>query len=79
MLPDTLVLCLLEVHKSLTDMVDRFPNLQFDFHPHNDYGLATANVMSAVDAGATSIHCAVNCLGERAKCIISRNCSCFER
>ena len=67
MLPDTLgVMSPKEVHKSLTDMVGRFPNLQFDFHPHNDYGLATANVMSAVDAGATSIHCTVNCLGERA-------------
>ena len=28
--------------------------------------LATANVMSAVEAGINSIHCTVNCLGERA-------------
>jgi len=40
--------------------------LAFDFHPHNDYGLATANVMAAVEAGISSIHCTVNCLGERA-------------
>jgi D-citramalate synthase len=47
-------------------MVDRFPTLQFDFHPHNDYGLATANAMYAVKAGVSSIHCTMNCLGERA-------------
>ncbi|MEO1879716.1 MAG: alpha-isopropylmalate synthase regulatory domain-containing protein, partial [Methylococcales bacterium] len=33
---------------------------------HNDYGLATANVMAAVRAGINSIHCTINCLGERA-------------
>ena len=67
MLPDTLgVMSPQEVSASISDMVTRFPNLQFDFHPHNDYGLATANVMAAVDAGINSIHCTINCLGERA-------------
>lgn len=67
MLPDTLgVMSPAEVSSSLRDMKSRFPELHFDFHPHNDYGLATANVMAAVDAGVTSIHCTVNCLGERA-------------
>jgi D-citramalate synthase len=67
MLPDTLgVLSPDEVFSSLGDMCKRYPELQFDFHPHNDYGLATANVMAAVRAGVYSIHCTVNCLGERA-------------
>lgn len=67
MLPDTLgVMSPSEVTASIQDMVQRFPTLAFDFHPHNDYGLATANVMAAVDAGISSIHCTVNCLGERA-------------
>jgi len=67
MLPDTLgVMSPDEVFTSLTDMVGRFPNLNFDFHPHNDYGLATANAMFAVKAGVSSIHCTINCLGERA-------------
>ncbi len=67
MLPDTLgVMSPSEVSTALKDMTTRFPNLAFDFHPHNDYGLATANVMAAVDAGIDSIHCTVNCLGERA-------------
>jgi len=67
MLPDTLgVLSPTEVSDSVGDMIQRFPELNFDFHPHNDYGLATANVMAAVEAGVSSIHCTVNCLGERA-------------
>ena len=67
MLPDTLgVMSPDEVFTSLKDMVTRFPALKFDFHPHNDYGLATANAMFAVKAGVSSIHCTMNCLGERA-------------
>lgn len=67
MLPDTLgVMSPSEVTSSIGDMIQRFPELKFDFHPHNDYGLATANVMAAVAAGVSSIHCTVNCLGERA-------------
>ncbi len=67
MLPDTLgVMTPDEVFAAMTDMMTRFPALEFDFHPHNDYGLATANVMAAVKAGINTIHCTVNCLGERA-------------
>lgn len=67
MLPDTLgVMAPDEVFASFSDMCGRYPNLQFDFHPHNDYGLATANVMAAVRAGVSAVHCTINCLGERA-------------
>tara|TARA_B100000686_G_scaffold139957_1_gene147337 strand:- start:24201 stop:25763 length:1563 start_codon:yes stop_codon:yes gene_type:complete len=67
MLPDTLgVFSPKEVYDSVRDMCTRFPKLNFDFHPHNDYGLATANAMAAVEAGASTIHVTLNCLGERA-------------
>jgi D-citramalate synthase len=67
MLPDTLgVLTPQEVGAGMADMIARFPGLTFDFHPHNDYGLATANSMAAVEAGIRDIHCTINCLGERA-------------
>lgn len=67
MLPDTLgVMAPDEVFASLGDMCRRYPALHFDFHPHNDYGLATANVMAAVRAGVSAVHCTINCLGERA-------------
>ncbi len=67
MLPDTLgVLTPDRVFESLSDMRARFPQAAFDFHPHNDYGMATANTLMAVKAGITYIHCTVNCMGERA-------------
>lgn len=67
MLPDTLgVMSPDEVEESLSDMISRFPNQTFDFHPHNDYGLATANALAAAKVGVSSIHCTINCLGERA-------------
>ncbi len=67
MLPDTLgVMSPTEVYDSLRDMTTRFPTHSFDFHPHNDYGLGTANAMAAVAAGVDCIHCTINCLGERA-------------
>ena len=67
MLPDTLgVMMPDEVYASISDMCNRFPDAHFDFHPHNDYGLGTANALTAVKAGAAGIHCTVNCLGERA-------------
>ena len=67
MLPDTLgVMSPDEVYETVKSMVSRYPDLKFDFHPHNDYGLATANVMAAVKAGVSAVHCTVNCLGERA-------------
>jgi len=67
MLPDTLGVMTPElVYAAVSDMLQRFPGLKFDFHPHNDYGLATANVLAAARAGAAAVHCTVNCLGERA-------------
>lgn len=67
LLPDTLgVMGPDEVFNSVSDMVARYPKANFDFHPHNDYGLGTANAMEAVKAGASGIHCTINCLGERA-------------
>lgn len=67
MLPDTLgVMMPEEVFESVSDMCGRYPDQRFDFHPHNDYGLATANAVAAVRAGASTIHVTTNCLGERA-------------
>lgn len=67
MLPDTLgILNPFETGVFIGDMVNRYPGVHFDFHAHNDYDLATANVISAVRAGASGVHCTVNGLGERA-------------
>ncbi len=41
-------------------------SLQLEMHAHDDFGLATANTLAAVAAGATHINTTVNGLGERA-------------
>jgi len=67
MLPDTLgILNPTQVSDYCTLMLNRYPELSFDFHPHNDYDLAVANVYSAVKAGIQCVHVTVNGLGERA-------------
>ena len=67
MLPETLgILNHEEAYTFCHDMKQRYPNLNFDFHAHNDYDLSTANVFSAIKAGITGIHCTLNGLGERA-------------
>jgi homocitrate synthase NifV len=42
------------------------PQLAIEFHAHNDLGLATANTLAAIEAGATAASVTVNGLGERA-------------
>jgi isopropylmalate/homocitrate/citramalate synthase len=42
------------------------PDVPIHFHGHNDFGLATANAVAAVKAGARWIHGTVNGMGERA-------------
>ncbi len=67
MLPDTLgIFNPFETYDYLTTIVTRYPDVHFDFHAHNDYGLATANTMAAVKAGVSGVHATVNGMGERA-------------
>lgn len=67
MLPDTLgILNPSQTAEFCRLMTQRYPKLHFDFHAHNDYDLATANVFEAVKAGFSGIHTTVNGLGERA-------------
>jgi len=41
-------------------------NITISVHCHNDLGLATANSLAAVKAGATQVECTINGIGERA-------------
>ena len=43
-----------------------FPDTDFEFHGHNDLGMATANHVAALISGAGSVSLTVNGLGERA-------------
>ncbi|PIQ90236.1 MAG: 2-isopropylmalate synthase [Candidatus Omnitrophica bacterium CG11_big_fil_rev_8_21_14_0_20_41_12] len=58
-----------EVYSLITDIKNNVPNINkaiIAIHCHNDLGLATANSLSAVLAGARQVHCTINGIGERA-------------
>ncbi|MAF50360.1 MAG: 2-isopropylmalate synthase [Rhodospirillales bacterium] len=53
----------------ISSLFDRVPNIDqavISVHCHNDLGLAVANSLAAVDAGARQVECTINGLGERA-------------
>ncbi len=67
MLPDTLgILDPDETYDFCKEMIETYPDVDFDFHAHNDYDLAIANVFHAMKAGIRCVHTTVNGLGERA-------------
>ncbi len=67
LLPDTLgVFAPKDVAQYFGLMTSTWPELHFDFHGQNDYGLAVANSLAAIEAGARGVHTSVNGLGERA-------------
>lgn len=67
MLPDTLgILNPDQAFSFCKMMVDRYPDVWFDFHAHNDYDFSVANVYMALKAGVKGVHTTVNGLGERA-------------
>jgi (R)-citramalate synthase len=67
LLPDTLgILIPSETREYISSIVQRYPQIHFDFHAHNDYDLSIANVLEAVNAGAKGLHVTVNGMGERA-------------
>lgn len=67
MLPDTLgILTPKESYDFVKEIKDKYPNLHFDFHAHNDYDLGVANAIEGLRAGADGLHLTVNGMGERA-------------
>ena len=69
-LPDTVGYSLPEEHAEFLREVRRFcPELDrvtLSVHCHNDLGLAVANTLAGVSAGASQVECTVNGIGERA-------------
>ena len=55
------------LYRFLIDRIrPRFPDVVFSTHCHNDLGLAVANTLSAVSAGARQVESTINGIGERA-------------
>ena len=52
--------------RMLLERVPGADSIIFATHCHNDLGMATANALAAVEAGARQIECTINGLGERA-------------
>ena len=66
-LADTLgILSPEETYNGVKMLTDKFPQMHFEFHGHNDYDLSVANCIYAIRAGAKGIHASINGLGERA-------------
>ncbi|TVQ02637.1 MAG: 2-isopropylmalate synthase [Planctomycetaceae bacterium] len=58
-----------EVHARIVMLRNRVPNIDravISIHCHDDLGMATANSLAAVSAGAGQIECTINGIGERA-------------
>lgn len=54
------------VARQISELRAAVPEIELEFHGHNDLGLATANALAALDAGAQAVSVTVNGLGERA-------------
>ncbi|TAK98833.1 MAG: 2-isopropylmalate synthase [Rhodospirillaceae bacterium] len=69
-IPDTVGYTVPEEYHDLIKMLfNRVPNIDkaiISVHCHNDLGLAVANSLAAVQAGARQVECTINGLGERA-------------
>ncbi|MFQ6105713.1 MAG: 2-isopropylmalate synthase, partial [Candidatus Hydrothermarchaeaceae archaeon] len=65
-IPDTVGVMVPQAMRNLTREIYDSVKIPVDVHCHNDFGLAVANTLAAVEAGAREVQVAVNGLGERA-------------
>ncbi len=65
-IPDTVGVMTPKKMYQLVSDVRSAVNIPISVHCHNDFGMAVANSLAGVEAGADQIHVAVNGLGERA-------------
>lgn len=55
-----------ETFRVIRHLVKEAGGIEIEMHTHNDFGMATANALAGVKAGATWVNTTVNGLGERA-------------
>jgi 2-isopropylmalate synthase len=55
-----------EIIRMLRERVKGIENVVISTHCHNDLGLAVANTLAALEAGARQVECTINGIGERA-------------
>jgi 2-isopropylmalate synthase len=64
--PDTVGIMIPKTTAQLITDLKTVVSVPISIHCHDDFGLAVANSLAAVEAGASQVHTAVNGLGERA-------------
>jgi 2-isopropylmalate synthase len=65
-IPDTVGYATPEFISNLVGMIKEQISVPISLHCHNDFGLAVANSIAGINAGATCAHVTINGLGERA-------------
>ena len=64
--PDTVGIMIPRTMFKLTEDLRKTVKTPISVHCHDDFGMAVANSLAAVEAGAAQVHCTINGLGERA-------------
>ncbi|MGD0645133.1 MAG: 2-isopropylmalate synthase [Candidatus Bathyarchaeia archaeon] len=64
--PDTVGILIPKTTIKLIEELKTVVNVPISIHCHDDFGMAVANSLAAVEAGVAQVHVAVNGLGERA-------------
>ena len=65
-IPDTVGVMIPRTMRKFIEEVRTSVKVPLSVHCHNDFGMAVANSLAGVEAGAAQVHVAVNGLGERA-------------
>src|SRR4030067_756097 len=65
-IPDTVGIMIPRTMRKLIEDLKTVVTVPISIHCHDDFGMAVANSLAAVEAGAAQVHVAVNGLGERA-------------
>ncbi|MCW4006874.1 MAG: 2-isopropylmalate synthase [Candidatus Bathyarchaeota archaeon] len=64
--PDTVGTMRPKTMSQLIEDIKTVTSVPISVHCHDDFGMAVANSLAAVEVGATQVHCTINGLGERA-------------
>ncbi len=64
--PDTVGIMIPRTMSKLIEDLRTIVTVPISVHCHDDFGMAVANSLAAVEAGAAQVHCTINGLGERA-------------
>ncbi len=65
-IPDTVGVCTPDRMGDLVEFVGEHTDAELDVHCHDDFGMATANSVAGIEAGASQAQVSVNGIGERA-------------